>query len=197
MSIADELERLQHLYQSGAINSDEYSMAKAKAIYSNNEPTPQRPSDPFFRPPVGINPFADVQKQMRQWAFFLHLSLLAGFLIPIVGFAIPVTIWQMKKDDLSGINDHGKRVANWMFSFCIYLGFVVVMICLLVGTTFSVLVGFPMLIALGIVGVLFPIMGAIKANNGELWKYPLSIGFFKPEHRLVPGGREATQTSSF
>ena len=27
--------------------------------------------------------------------------------------------------------------------------------------------------------IIFPIIGGIKANNGELWKYPLSIQFFK------------------
>jgi uncharacterized protein len=27
--------------------------------------------------------------------------------------------------------------------------------------------------------VAFPIVGGIKANNGILWKYPLSIPFFK------------------
>ncbi|MGA2060305.1 MAG: DUF4870 domain-containing protein [Thermoguttaceae bacterium] len=27
--------------------------------------------------------------------------------------------------------------------------------------------------------IIFPIVGGIKAKNGELWKYPLSIQFFK------------------
>jgi len=32
---------------------------------------------------------------------------------------------------------------------------------------------------LGVIGVVFPIIGGIKANNGQLWKYPLSIPFLK------------------
>ncbi len=66
---------------------------------------------------------------------------------------------------------HGKVVVNFMLSMLIYtvLAFVLIF----------VLVGFVMLIGLGIVGVIFPIIGGIKANSGELWKYPLSIKILK------------------
>ena len=30
---------------------------------------------------------------------------------------------------------------------------------------------------LGVVGIIFPIIAAIKANSGEVWKYPLAISF--------------------
>jgi hypothetical protein len=42
-----------------------------------------------------------------------------------------------------------------------------------------VLVGFLTLLAVGIMGIVFPIIGAIKANNGEFWEYPLTIKFLK------------------
>ena len=42
-----------------------------------------------------------------------------------------------------------------------------------------VVVGIPLLLVLAVVAVVFPIIGGIKANNGEVWKYPLSITFFK------------------
>ena len=31
---------------------------------------------------------------------------------------------------------------------------------------------------LGLLCLIFPIIGAIKANDGEVWPYPLSIRFF-------------------
>jgi uncharacterized Tic20 family protein len=40
-----------------------------------------------------------------------------------------------------------------------------------------VLIGIPLLWALLVVGIIFPIIGGIKANDGVLWKYPLSISF--------------------
>lgn len=42
-----------------------------------------------------------------------------------------------------------------------------------------VIVGIPLLILLGVIGIIFPIIGGIKANNGEVWKYPLSISFLE------------------
>ena len=40
----------------------------------------------------------------RQWAMFLHFSLLAGFVVPILGLIVPIIIWQLKKTDLPEIN---------------------------------------------------------------------------------------------
>jgi uncharacterized protein len=107
----------------------------------------------------------------RMWAMFLHLSLLAGFLLPFAGLIVPIVIWQLKRADQPEIDAHGKVVANWLISELIYaaIGFV----------TFILVIGIPILIALGVVGVVFPIIGGIKASNGEVWKYPLAIPFFK------------------
>jgi uncharacterized protein len=115
----------------------------------------------------------DIQKetQTRQWALFLHLSLLAGFVVPLAGLVTPIIIWQLKKNDLPGLDIHGKNVVNWIISDLIYIA-IGYILCF-------VLIGFPILIALGIVSIVFPIIGGIKANNGEVWKYPLTIRFVK------------------
>jgi uncharacterized Tic20 family protein len=42
-----------------------------------------------------------------------------------------------------------------------------------------VVVGILLLMVLGILMIAFPIVGGIKANNGEVWRYPLPIPFFK------------------
>ena len=47
----------------------------------------------------------------------------------------------------------------------------------LTGFLMITLAGF--LIALGIMCVIFIIIGALKANNKEIYKYPLSIKFLK------------------
>jgi len=38
-----------------------------------------------------------------------------------------------------------------------------------------------MIVVLGALTVIFPIIGAMKCNEGTLWKYPLSIKFFDPD----------------
>ena len=40
-------------------------------------------------------------------------------------------------------------------------------------------VGFLMIIALVILSLVFTIMGAVKASNDEVFKYPLAIEFIK------------------
>lgn len=56
----------------------------------------------------------------KQWAMFLHFSILAGFVIPIAGLIVPIIIWQIKKTELPEIDAHGKVVANWIISAIIY-----------------------------------------------------------------------------
>lgn len=109
--------------------------------------------------------------QTKQWAMLLHLSCLASIVIPIAGIIAPIIIWQLKKSDLPGIDVHGKIVVNWILSAIIY-GVVSFILMFL-------LIGIPMLIALMIVSIIFPIIGGIKANRGNVWKYPLSIRFLK------------------
>jgi uncharacterized Tic20 family protein len=52
---------------------------------------------------------------------------------------------------------------------------IIVMIALVVfGLLSLALIGIPFLIATAIAWVVFPILGAIKANNGEWYRYPLT-----------------------
>ena len=111
------------------------------------------------------------ERETRTWAMFLHLSLLAGFVVPLAGLVAPIIIWQLQKNTLPGIDEHGKVVVNWLLSMIIYV-FVSFLLMF-------IFIGIPMLIVLAVVGIIFPIIGGIKANDGQLWKYPLSIQFFR------------------
>ena len=168
MNIADELEKLQQLHQSGAIDEQEFSLAKSKVL---NGSSPAQPDKAALFEGIGVNPAA-VDEQTRRWAFLLHLSVLAGFALPIAGLIFPIVIWQLKKPALPGIDVHGVNVINWIISLMIYTVVCVILV--------FAIIGIPLLIALGLVSVTFPIVAAIKANNGVVWKYPLSISFLKP-----------------
>lgn len=113
----------------------------------------------------------DSGQEVRTWAMFLHLSQLASYIVPLAGVVAPIVIWQVKKQDLPEIDDHGIVVVNWMISALIYS---LVSLALV-----FVIIGIPLLIALVVLNIVFPIVGGVKANNGELWKYPLSIEFLK------------------
>lgn len=108
----------------------------------------------------------------KQMGLFLHLSGLAFALIFPLGIVIPIVLWQTQKDKMPALDAHGKMVTNWMISATIYgvVSFVLMF----------VLVGFLTGAAVWLMAIIFPIIGALKANNeGELWEYPLTIKFLK------------------
>lgn len=110
------------------------------------------------------------EKEGRLWAMALHMSMLLGFMIPIAGWVVPIVIWQVQKDEFPELDRHGRVVANWMISEFIYL-----CICILL---VFVVIGIPLLIVFGVIMVIFPLIGGIKANNGEVWEYPGSFRIF-------------------
>lgn len=118
------------------------------------------------RPPMHLQ-----TQDEKQMGLFLHLSQLLNILIPFGGVIAPIVLWQMKKDEMPALDAHGKMIVNWMISGLIY-GVVSFILAF-------VLIGFLGFLALAIMGIVYPIIGGIKANNGELWEYPLTIKFLK------------------
>lgn len=159
MSMADELQKLQQLRDSGALSEAEFQQSKERLLAQ------QQAADSWNQPPA-----RDPEREARQWALFIHLSQLANFIVPLAGWILAIVLWQIKKDELPGVDDHGKVVLNWLISALIYG-----LVCMPLA---FILIGIPLLIALGILCILFPILGALKANEGKVWPYPLSIRFF-------------------
>lgn len=112
-----------------------------------------------------------MDQNTRTWAMLLHFSVFLGYIIPFAGLIAPILIWQLKKGEMPELDAHGKMVVNFIISMIIYslISFVL---------TF-VLIGILGYIAVFFMGIVFPIIGGIKANSGELWKYPLVISIIK------------------
>jgi uncharacterized Tic20 family protein len=110
-------------------------------------------------------------QQAGQWALFLHLSQLLGYLVPVAGWVAPILIWQLKKEEIPELDAHGKVVANWIISELIY--------ATVSGILIFFIIGLPMILVLLMLGIIFPIVGAIKADSGVAWNYPMSIKFFR------------------
>ncbi|MEO7658418.1 MAG: DUF4870 domain-containing protein [Pyrinomonadaceae bacterium] len=120
-----------------------------------------------YRPPMALQT-AD-EKQM---GLILHLSGLAFALVFPLGIVLPIILWQTQKDKMPVLDVHGKMVTNWMISATIYAAVSFVLM--------FVLVGFLTGLAVWLMAIIFPIIGALKANNeGEMWQYPLTIKFLK------------------
>lgn len=107
----------------------------------------------------------------KQMGMFIHLSGLAYALVWPLGIVLPIILWQTQKDKMPALDEHGKMVTNWMISSAIY-GIVSIVLMF-------VLIGFLTGLAVWLMAIIFPIIGGIKANNGEFWNYPLTIKFLK------------------
>lgn len=167
MNLADEFQKLSDLHQSGALSDVEFEAAKARLLTGPPAPPAAAPLPGAYSTPV-MSPDA----ALKQWAMLLHLSMLAGFIVPFGGLVVPIIIWQMKKQEIPGIDEHGCNAVNFIISMFIFM-VICVPLCF-------VIIGFPIMIVLGILGIIFPIIAAVKANNGEVWKYPMAITFLKP-----------------
>ena len=103
-------------------------------------------------------------------------------LIPFGNIIAPLIVWLLKRNDSLGVDAHGKESLNFHISWTLYwLGGLVIVTCLC-----FVLVGFlliPILIAVGFFGwitmLILTLIASVKASNGELYRYPLTIHFLK------------------
>jgi uncharacterized Tic20 family protein len=77
----------------------------------------------------------------------------------------------MKKEEMPMVDEHGKEVINFQISITIWI---------FIAAIFAVLlIGLPFLIILAVLQIVFVIIGALKADRGELYRYPLTIRFIK------------------
>ncbi len=105
----------------------------------------------------------------RTFGMLCHLSALAGFIFPLGNIIGPLIVWSLKKEEYPWVDKHGKESLNFQISMTIYLFVSALMIFIIIGIFF--------LVALGIINIIFIILGSVKANNGEEFAYPLAIRF--------------------
>ncbi len=108
-------------------------------------------------------------RQDNQLLVITHLSQLATFLTGFGGLIIPLILWLTQKDKIYAMDKHGKNIINFQLSLLVYSIICIPLVFLLVG-----IFG---LIILGIFAIIFPIINAIKASNGEAPSYPFTFNF--------------------
>lgn len=108
----------------------------------------------------------------KQLLVLTHLSQLLDFVTGIGGFIVPFIIWLTKKDEIYGMDQHGKSILNFRITMFLYLLLCVPLI-LFLG------LGILGMIAIGFFYLIFPIMNAIKVSNNQEPNYPFSIQFLK------------------
>ena len=107
-------------------------------------------------------------KEARMWAMWCHLAAIVGYLgIPFGNVIGPFVVWMLKRDTDPFVDSQGKESLNFQISLTIY-AMVSLLLCLL-------LIGFILLPVVIVGGLIFTIIGAIKANDGEDYSYPFAM----------------------
>jgi uncharacterized Tic20 family protein len=130
--------------------------------------------------PAGAN--STISAEERQWAMFAHLSALAGGVLTGAiggwGFFIgPLVIWQMKKDTMPFVADQAKEALN--FNITVSAIMLVLMILGFVTLGIGFLITGPLMLLVGIAALVFIIIAAMKANQGERYRYPMTLRLVK------------------
>ncbi|WP_442110870.1 DUF4870 domain-containing protein [Pseudomonas sp. NUPR-001] len=105
--------------------------------------------------------------EIRQWAMFCHLAALAGLLMPFGHVLGPLVMWLWKKNLDPFIDDQGKEALN--FQLTVFLA------SLACYALLYVLVGFVLYGILVVYALVFTIIAGVKANNGQAYRYPLTL----------------------
>jgi uncharacterized Tic20 family protein len=104
----------------------------------------------------------------RGLAAMTHLSGLAGYIIPLGGVLVPVIIWLTKKDSplISAIAR--QAILLNVVAFLMFIaGFLLLLTVILFPLALLVWIG------VGLAAIALPIVGAVKANGGIFYQYPV------------------------
>jgi len=133
--------------------------------------------------------------ELKTYCMFMHLSQFASSIIPMAGIILPIVMWQQFKDQNEHINQQGKSIMNFMLTivFCflavIFL-YILIFVLLIFGAqeksvasifwSFGIMLFLILVLSVSsLVYVLYIILAALKANNGQIGTYPFTIRFFR------------------
>ena len=109
----------------------------------------------------------DVPSDARGWSVAAHL-------LPLVGVYIlgALFIWLIKRDEDPFVEFNSREALNFQLSMLIY-GLVSALLVI-------VLIGIVLILAVGVFSFVMVIVAAVRAANGELYRYPLTMRMVKP-----------------
>lgn len=115
----------------------------------------------------------------RNWAMGAHLSAFVGAMVALA-FMGPLVVWLVRRDQGDGFAEHhAKEALNFQLSMLVYLigGSVVGALLALLTLGIGLIVIVPVGVAVFLAWVVLPILAAVKASNGEGYRYPITIRF--------------------
>jgi uncharacterized Tic20 family protein len=109
-----------------------------------------------------------ISAEERGLAVVTHLSGLAGYIIPLGGVLAPMISWIVKSDS---------PVISSIAKQALLLNVVVFLTICATAVLWITIILIPFVIlawiALGVIAIALPIVGAVKASDGAYYKYPV------------------------
>jgi uncharacterized Tic20 family protein len=117
-------------------------------------------------------PSAAPTENERTWGMLAHLSALAGVVVWLLGCVLgPLAVYLTRRDQSEFVADHAREALN--FNITVALAAIVCMALMVV------FVGFILGTALFIGWLVLTLIAAIRASEGERYRYPLSLRLVK------------------
>jgi len=108
----------------------------------------------------------------RTWAMLAHLAALAGIVVWLVGAILgPLAVWIARRDESEFVAEHAREALN--FNITVAIGAV------MCGLLMLVFIGFILGAALFIAWLVLTLIAAIKASEGQHYRYPVSLRLVK------------------
>ena len=117
--------------------------------------------------------------ELNQYCMLMHLSQFSNFFIPFGGIVIPIVMWYVNKDEYVEVDQHGKKIMNWIISSLIYtlIALSIFLFSIATESFVSISIGVLLLVALVVCSIVFTILGSTRSFKGEIYNYPMSINF--------------------
>ena len=123
----------------------------------------------------------------RNMGLLVHLISFSSLLFPLGNIIGPLIVWMVKKDQSAFVDVHGKESLNFQItSTLIMIAAIILGVFMAIGSGVtdneigiagSVLALIAFVIAYSLFILIVVIVAALKANNGEYYRYPASIRF--------------------
>ncbi|MDH3539523.1 MAG: DUF4870 domain-containing protein [Acidimicrobiia bacterium] len=137
---------------------------RVAAAHDELPPSPLDTGAPPLLPasPTGLSPTE------KNWGMIGHLAALAGFTaIPFAHILGPMIVWLMKREESEFVRQNALEALNFNISITFWA--VIAALTILVG------IGVILLPLVLLAWLVLTVVGAMKAANGESYRYPATL----------------------
>ncbi len=143
----------------------------------SSTPPPGYPPAGGYPPPGGYQaagpaPVGYANQEDKTWALIAHFGGAAGMLFSgVLGWVAPLIALLVKGNQSPTVRAHAVSALNFQLLWSIIGAVGMVLWCVFIGVFVTLVVI--------VIGIVFGVIAGIKANEGQLYKYPMTVNMVK------------------